>query len=186
MGPVSQTVHLRNRHNGESLQMTRGVENGHEVLYLEGRLPPHNEGPPMHIHVDQDESVEVVSGRLSATVDGKTITLGAGERGFIPRGVRHRWWNTGDEPLALRGKAEPAGDLDQFLEGMFRHPECQRERPAFALSHRASVAASSQSAHQPGPRVGRSHPLPRHRGDRHSRWGLPSGWLARCADGGPR
>jgi mannose-6-phosphate isomerase-like protein (cupin superfamily) len=119
MGPVSQTVHLRNRHNGESLQMTRGVENGHEVLYLEGRLPPHNEGPPMHIHVDQDESVEVVSGRLSATVDGKTITLGAGERGFIPRGVRHRWWNTGDEPLALRGKAEPAGDLDQFLEGMF-------------------------------------------------------------------
>jgi quercetin dioxygenase-like cupin family protein len=116
---VSQTRQLHNRHSGERLQMTRGVENGREVLYLEGSLPPHSQGPPMHIHVDQDESGEVVSGRLSAIVDGKTITLGAGERAFFPRGVRHRWWNAGDEPLVFKGKAEPAGDLDQFLEGIF-------------------------------------------------------------------
>jgi quercetin dioxygenase-like cupin family protein len=116
---VSQTLQLHNRHNGERLQMTRGVENGREVLYLEGSLPPHSEGPPLHIHVDQDESGEVVSGRLSAMVDGKTITLGTGESAFFPRGVRHRWWNAGDEPLVFKGKAEPAGDLDQFLEGVF-------------------------------------------------------------------
>jgi quercetin dioxygenase-like cupin family protein len=119
MGLVNQTLQLHNRHNGERLHITRGVENGREVLYLEGSLPPHCEGPPMHIHVDQDESGEVVSGRLSAIVNGKTITLGTGERAFFPRGVRHRWWNAGDEPLVFKGKAEPAGDLDQFLEGMF-------------------------------------------------------------------
>ncbi|HET9832887.1 MAG TPA: cupin domain-containing protein [Vicinamibacterales bacterium] len=116
---MNQTLQLHNRHTGERLRLTRGVEDGREVLYLEGVLPPHSEGPPMHIHLDQDESGEVVSGRLSAIMDGKTITLGTGERAFFPRGVRHRWWNAGDEPLVFKGKADPAGDLDQFLEGIF-------------------------------------------------------------------
>ena len=116
---MNQTRQLHNRHNGERLHLTRGGEDGREVLYLEGSLPPHSEGPPMHVHVDQDESGEVISGRLSAIVDGKTITLGTGERAFFPRGVRHRWWNAGDEPLVFKGKADPAGDLDQYLEGIF-------------------------------------------------------------------
>jgi quercetin dioxygenase-like cupin family protein len=116
---VKQTLQLHNRHTGERLHLTRGVEDGREVLYLEGSLPPHSQGPPMHVHVDQDESAEVISGRLSAIVDGKTITLATGERAFFPRGVRHRWWNAGDEPVVLKGKADPAGDLDQFLEGIF-------------------------------------------------------------------
>ena len=116
---MNQTRQLHNRHNGERLHLTRGVEDGREVLYLEGSLPPHSEGPPMHVHVDQDESGEVISGRLSAIVDGKTITLGTGERAFFPRGVRHRWWNAGDETLVFKGKADPAGDLDQYLEGIF-------------------------------------------------------------------
>ena len=116
---MNQTLQLHNRHNGERLTMTRGLKDGREVLYLEGVLPPHSDGPPMHVHLDQDERGEVISGRLSAIVDGKSITLGPGERAFFPRGVRHRWWNAGEEPLVFNGTAEPAGDLDQFLEGMF-------------------------------------------------------------------
>jgi mannose-6-phosphate isomerase-like protein (cupin superfamily) len=116
---VKQTLQLHNRHTGERLHLTRSVEDGREVLYLEGRLPPHSQGPPMHVHVDQDEGGEVISGRLSAIADGKTMTVGAGERAFFPRGVRHRWWNAGDEPLVFKGKANPAGDLDQYLEGIF-------------------------------------------------------------------
>jgi mannose-6-phosphate isomerase-like protein (cupin superfamily) len=119
MALVTQTVQLHNRHSGERLNVTRGRKDGREVLYLEGVLPPHSEGPPMHVHVNQDEGGEVISGQLSAIVDGKSITLGPGERAFFPRGVRHRWWNAGDEPLVFNGTAEPAGDLDQFLEGMF-------------------------------------------------------------------
>jgi quercetin dioxygenase-like cupin family protein len=116
---VTPTLHLHNRHTGEYLDITRGVEDGREVLYLEGSLPPHSEGPPMHVHVDQDESGEVVSGQLSAILGGKRLTLCTGERAFFPRGVRHRWWNDGDEPLVFKGKVVPAGDFDQYLEGIF-------------------------------------------------------------------
>lgn len=116
---MSQALQLHNRHTGERLQITRGIENGREVLYLEGSLPPHSDGPPMHVHVDQDESGEVISGQLSAILGGKSITLNAGERAFFPRGVRHRWWNAGDEPLVFNGMVNPAGDFDQYLEGVF-------------------------------------------------------------------
>jgi quercetin dioxygenase-like cupin family protein len=134
---VTQTLQLHNRHNGERLQMTRGVENGREVLYLEGSLPPHHDGPPLHIHVAQDESAEVMSGRLSAIVGGNSLTFETGERAFVPRGVRHRWWNAGDETLVLKGKAEPAGDLDQFLVGMFAIINASRSgRPSlFHIAH---------------------------------------------------
>ena len=116
---MNQTRQLHNRHTGERLHLTRGVEDGREVLYLEGSLPPHSEGPPMHVHVDQDESGEVIGGRLSAIVGGKTITLGPGERAFFPRGVRHRWWNAGDERLEFNGWAKPVVDLDRFLQAIF-------------------------------------------------------------------
>ena len=116
---VNQTLKLHNRHNDEWLHMTRGVKDGREVLFIEGGLPPHSDGPPMHVHVDQDECIEVVSGRFSATENGKNVTLGPGERVVLARGLRHRWWNAGDEPLVVKGTAEPAGDLDQFVAGIF-------------------------------------------------------------------
>ena len=116
---MNQTLQLHNRHTGERLTLTRGVENGREVLYLDGSLPPRSEGPPMHAHLDQDESGEVVSGRLSAIVGGKPVTVGTGERASFPRGVRHRWWNAGDEPLVFKGTVNPASDFDQYLEGIF-------------------------------------------------------------------
>ena len=116
---MNQPQHLHNRHTGEDLHITRRVENGRDVLYLEGSLPPHSEGPPMHVHLDQDESGEVISGQLSAMMDGKLLTRRAGERVFIPRGVRHRWWNSGDQVLVFHGKAEPAGDFDEYLACIF-------------------------------------------------------------------
>jgi mannose-6-phosphate isomerase-like protein (cupin superfamily) len=116
---VTPTLQLLNRHTGEWLHLHRGYEGDREVLYLHGGVPPGGEGPPMHVHVDQDETGEVVSGRLSASVGGKTLTFGPGEQATFPRGVPHRWWNAGDEPVVFRGKAVPAGDLDQFLHGIF-------------------------------------------------------------------
>jgi mannose-6-phosphate isomerase-like protein (cupin superfamily) len=91
---------LVNRHSGERLSLRR-LPRGDEVwLELKGSLPPHREGPPMHIHVAEDEEGTIQSGTLSAVINGRQLTKGAGEAVLIPRGAVHRWWNAGDEPLS--------------------------------------------------------------------------------------
>jgi hypothetical protein len=70
---------LENRHTGERLALRR-VKRGDEVwLELKGSLPPHSAGPPLHIHVAEDEKGQVRSGTLSAVCNGRRITAGAGE-----------------------------------------------------------------------------------------------------------
>ncbi len=63
----------------------------------------------MHIHYLEDEEGLVTAGRLSVMLGGKRIDAGPGESLLLPRGVPHRWWNEGDEPLAFEGFTHPAG-----------------------------------------------------------------------------
>ena len=110
---------LENRHTGERLAISR-VRQGDAVWFaLEGQLPPHREGPPLHIHVDEDEEGQVTAGTLSALVDGRRLTVGAGETAVLPRGLPHRWWNEGDETLEFSGIVRPAVDLDRYLQAVF-------------------------------------------------------------------
>ena len=110
---------VENRHNGERLAMRR-IKRGNEVwLELKGSLPPHRQGPPLHIHVAEDEEGVVRSGTLSAVLNGRRFTAGSGERVSLPRGSTHRWWNDGNELLVFEGYARPAVDLDRFLQAIF-------------------------------------------------------------------
>src|SRR5262245_17596921 len=110
---------IENRHNGERLAMRR-VKRGDEVwLELKGSLPAHQQGPPLHIHVAEDEEITARSGTLSAVLNGRHITAGPGERVSLPRGATHRWWNDGNEPLVTEGHARPVVHLDRFLQAIF-------------------------------------------------------------------
>jgi hypothetical protein len=73
----------------------------------------------MHIHYLEDEEGQVTAGRLSVTLGGKRIDAGPGESLLLPRGVPHRWWNEGDEPLAFEGFTHPPVDLDRYLQAVF-------------------------------------------------------------------
>lgn len=117
--PAPHTLVLENRHTGERLSLRRIRRGGEEWLELKGSLPPHREGPPMHIHFVEDEEGHVTAGTLSALIDGTLATRHAGESTFIPRGAPHRWWNEGDDPLAFEGFARPVVDLDRYLQGVF-------------------------------------------------------------------
>jgi mannose-6-phosphate isomerase-like protein (cupin superfamily) len=110
---------LENRHTGEWLSLRR-VQRGNEVrLELSGSLPPHREGPPLHIHFAEDEEGRVASGTLSAVVDGRRMTVGTGGSVRLPRGSVHRWWNEGDEVLVFEGYVQPVVDLDRYLQAVF-------------------------------------------------------------------
>jgi quercetin dioxygenase-like cupin family protein len=110
---------LENRHTGERLELRRIVRNSETWLEARGTLPPHGQGPPLHLHIKEAEEFHVKSGTLSAEVDGRPLTVGAGEIATIPRGSPHRWWNDGDDTLVVDGYAKPVVDLDRFLQATF-------------------------------------------------------------------
>ncbi|HET7212002.1 MAG TPA: cupin domain-containing protein [Terriglobia bacterium] len=142
------TISLANRHTGEQLSIRR-VKQGDEVwLELQGTLPPHRDGPPMHIHFAEDEEGRVESGVLSFVIDGRTMTAGPGEFVSIPHGVPHRWWNEGDEPLAFNGAARPAVDLDRYLQAIFEvlNAGPNGRPPLFYIAHVALRHRRTQAA----------------------------------------
>jgi quercetin dioxygenase-like cupin family protein len=130
-------LQLDNRHTGEWLRLRRVRENGVEIVELEGGVPPHGEGPPEHLHVGQSEEGVVVSGVLTATLNGTRLTKKAGESAVFPANVPHRWWNEGEEPLVFKARAVPGGDVDQFLQAIFAIVNAgPRDRPSlFHLAH---------------------------------------------------
>jgi mannose-6-phosphate isomerase-like protein (cupin superfamily) len=128
---------LENRHTGEQLAMRR-VKRGDEVwLELKGSLPPHREGPPMHVHFVEDEEGHINSGTLSALLDGRAIVAGPGQSTRIARGLPHRWWNAGNEPLQFEGYAGPLVDLDRYLQAVFDVMNAGPEGrpPLFYMAH---------------------------------------------------
>ena len=113
------SLRLTNRHTGEVLEIRREVRDGATVLALWGTLPPHRQGPPLHIHHLEDEEGVVSAGTLSAELAGQRLTVGLGETVRLPRGIPHRWWNDGDAPLGFDGCVRPVVDLDRYLQAVF-------------------------------------------------------------------
>jgi len=110
---------LENRHTGERLELRRVRIDGETCLELRGSLPPHSEGPPRHVHLEEHEEGVVHEGVLTAEVDGVRVQAGPGDRVTLPRGSVHRWWNEGDVTLAFTGVARPLVDLDRYLQAVF-------------------------------------------------------------------
>jgi mannose-6-phosphate isomerase-like protein (cupin superfamily) len=128
---------LHNRHTGEVLELRRVMRDGQPCLELNGTLPPHREGPPLHIHFNEYEEGIVISGTLAAEVDGRQMQVGPGGIAALPAGSTHRWWNGGDEPLSFRGTVTPLVDLDVYLEAVFdvANSGSSGRPPLFYLAH---------------------------------------------------
>ena len=45
--------------------------------------------------------------------------MGTGQQVLLPKGVPHRWWNEGSQPLAFEGLTRPGVDLDRYLQAVF-------------------------------------------------------------------
>ena len=138
---------MRNRHTGEELRLRRILLGGELCLELQGSIPPRAQGPPLHIHYHEHEEGTVVSGALSAEVDGRRIVAKPGETARLPAGRPHRWWNDGAEPLAFGGVARPLVDLDQYLQAAFDvlNSGPANRPPLFYMAHLAWRHRRTQS-----------------------------------------
>ena len=72
------------------------------------------EGPPDHLHFNQDEMFFVVDGIYELTIGGGTSAVGPGTVVFIPRNTVHRFKNIGDTTACMLDWTLPGGQDHYF------------------------------------------------------------------------
>ena len=60
------------------------------------------DGPPLHTHANEDETIYVLEGEVRFKLGDAIRTGPSGPYVFIPRGTPHAWQNVGDAPARLR------------------------------------------------------------------------------------
>nr|A0A1J0HSL4.1 RecName: Full=Oxidoreductase iacF; AltName: Full=Iso-A82775C biosynthesis cluster protein F [Pestalotiopsis fici W106-1]APC57598.1 putative cupin [Pestalotiopsis fici] len=76
-------------------------------------------GPPLHLHLQQDEYFKVEQGVLGAVKDGVEVAITKNDPVLhIPRGTRHRFWPhpSSTEDLVFTAWADPCKDHDHILD----------------------------------------------------------------------
>lgn len=72
------------------------------------------EGPPDHVHLNQEEVFFIVDGTYELTVGDQTSTVGRGTIVFIPPNVVHRFKNVGDTTARMLDWSLPGGQDHYF------------------------------------------------------------------------
>ena len=81
---------------------------------VEHTIPPRGLAAPVHTHTNEDEYSYVLSGRMGAMVGDEVVEAGPGEFVTKPRGIRHAFWNAGEEEVRLLELISPGG-FDQYF-----------------------------------------------------------------------
>jgi quercetin dioxygenase-like cupin family protein len=94
--------------------LLRSEQSDDQVAVIEGSVPAHWEGPPLHFH-DHDEGFYVLDGELTFEVNGERLTARQGEFAFAPRGSHHALANLSDAPARYIVICTPAG-FERYFE----------------------------------------------------------------------
>jgi quercetin dioxygenase-like cupin family protein len=104
---------------GEKIRVIESrAETGGELARVQFDLLPGGHAPREHIHPHQEESFHVLSGSLTAKVNGKEKVASAGETIVIPPGTPHQPFNRGSIEMRSLAEIRPAGKLALFFGQM--------------------------------------------------------------------
>lgn len=76
--------------------------------------PPEN-GPPLHVHSNEDEMFIVIEGTFAIFANGEWTECGPGATAFLPRDKPHTFKNVGSTPGKLCVIANPPG-MESFFD----------------------------------------------------------------------
>ena len=91
-----------------------GKETGGAFCMMEFFGPP-KRATPLHTHEREEETIVVLEGVVDVTVDGKLVSVHAGETALLPRKVAHRLANNTELPSRYLIVCTPAG-FDDFVD----------------------------------------------------------------------
>lgn len=86
---------IRSPLGGDVTQIVRGEHSNGALAALEAINGP-GEGPPLHVHTREDETVYVLEGQFRWKLGDELSVTGPGSFVFIPRGVSHTWQVIGE------------------------------------------------------------------------------------------
>ena len=88
------------------------------------------EGPPRHIHHNEDEIFVIQSGDVEFWLDGQSFVRGPGETAFVPRGTPHAFRVCAGGPARFLCILTPGGFEGFFFEGARNGWEIPRDMAA--------------------------------------------------------
>ena len=101
---------------GHSLRVLQSTRETSGVLGVDYSAPPRARVPE-HVHYDQEERLEVVSGTLYLRVGERELTLGPGQSAIGPSKVPHEWRNPStDEEVRFLIGIRPGLPVEGMLE----------------------------------------------------------------------
>ena len=117
-----------------TILLTGEQTGGRLTMWLETTAP--GGGPPLHFHINDDETFYVMEGRVSFFQGGAWHEVGPGGSVFVPRGEVSTFKNTGEQPSRMLLSTMPAG-FDVFFA------QCAEEfaKPAVDMARVREIAA---------------------------------------------
>jgi quercetin dioxygenase-like cupin family protein len=97
----------------QNIKLTGEDTNGQYTLIEQMNEP--GVGIPPHVHENEDEVFQVLSGEVEMSIGDKKTILRAGDLIFCPKGIPHSWKVVGNEKAKAMLSIFPAG-----LENMFK------------------------------------------------------------------
>ena len=92
----------------------RGDQTGGALTVIENTIGP-GDGPPHHVHANEDEAWWIVEGELRFRLGDELHTAPAGTFVFVPRGVAHSFQNPGESPARILVMFTPGG-MESFFD----------------------------------------------------------------------
>ena len=106
---------------GTEYKITVGEsDSGGAIGVFEGTVPA-GDGPPLHIHHNEDEVIHVIEGDYEFWLDGKILRGGPGSSVFLPRGVPHTFRVVGEKPGRNLAILTPGGFEGFFIAAAARN-----------------------------------------------------------------
>lgn len=90
-----------------------------EYVLVEATVQPRGFVAAGHVHPQQSERFQVLSGTLGLKVGRHTLVARPGDAVAVPPGTAHRFWNAGDCEVRFMCEVRPALAFEQLLETMF-------------------------------------------------------------------
>ena len=114
--PPGDGLVVSNLVGGSLTFKVRGGRTGGRLMAFETVVPA-GDGPPLHIHTNEDETFYVIDGDVRFKLDDDLRQGGRGTFVFIPRGTPHTFQNVGRGDARVLIHFSPAG-MERFFQDL--------------------------------------------------------------------